>query len=658
MPLTKVAYAMIENAPADVRNFGAVGNGVADDTVAIQTALNSGASTVIMPAGTYRTTSTIYMPSNVSLRGAGKGLTTLLCNTPSVSSPKAIIKSAAIVFDGSCPSDDYTTYYASTGDYFTTTPFPFTTNSTFKSGTYSFTAANASDVTNLSTNDWVYLDEGIPAWHPAKSEFAQVASVVGTTVTLTSKLRNSYSNTASSLSAFIRAYALTASPGGGVNGYPNMTTWFDAGFRKVVPVVNSSVSDLTIVCSQQGTVPKIAWIMHLAVQCAVDVEIKDGTFWVTDCQDLTLNVTGGTEDPNSSYVGNGTNGVRCNINLTNQVAVEEGAQNVSGVIMAKGYSTIKQFVSNVDLDFTCVANLTPALEVSTVRDVVLRPKLASQSTALSVNTPQLSTIATNLPQVFLSGEVPLYYGSGLQLVGGECISTDNATVSIQTLNGGQVRCIDTVVPTVQTTRYKGTQVLNGVRQMPQVTTFPLYADLEAGETFFSRTYGAINVIGVKITNVLTQFNFPGTLDAIVVNDVTADGAVLPGDIAIFRVSDSASAPVNWSWAVAQVTKVNIATKVIEYSPANPAGRTAITAANENSIRFFRLVAQNYLPALITPRANATAQYGGTIGGAGTTYGAPLQLGTYHLWVDGSGRLRIKNGVPTSDTDGTVVGTQT
>jgi hypothetical protein len=37
---------------------------------------------------------------------------------------------------------------------------------------------------------------------------------------------------------------------------------------------------------------------------------------------------------------------------------------------------------------------------------------------------------------------------------------------------------------------------------------------------------------------------------------------------------------------------------------------------------------------------------------------PLVLGTYRFWVDSSGRLRIKNGIPTSETDGTVVGTQT
>jgi len=38
--------------------------------------------------------------------------------------------------------------------------------------------------------------------------------------------------------------------------------------------------------------------------------------------------------------------------------------------------------------------------------------------------------------------------------------------------------------------------------------------------------------------------------------------------------------------------------------------------------------------------------------------AGLHLDGYQLWVDSSGRLRIKSGAPTSDTDGTVVGTQT
>jgi hypothetical protein len=44
-------------------------------------------------------------------------------------------------------------------------------------------------------------------------------------------------------------------------------------------------------------------------------------------------------------------------------------------------------------------------------------------------------------------------------------------------------------------------------------------------------------------------------------------------------------------------------------------------------------------------------------GDGTWNSNPLRLGAYYLWVDATGDLRIKSGVPSSDTDGTVVGTQ-
>lgn len=44
--------------------------------------------------------------------------------------------------------------------------------------------------------------------------------------------------------------------------------------------------------------------------------------------------------------------------------------------------------------------------------------------------------------------------------------------------------------------------------------------------------------------------------------------------------------------------------------------------------------------------------------AALTNKSALQLAGYYLWVDSTGALRIKNGAPTSDTDGTVVGTQT
>jgi hypothetical protein len=40
-----------------------------------------------------------------------------------------------------------------------------------------------------------------------------------------------------------------------------------------------------------------------------------------------------------------------------------------------------------------------------------------------------------------------------------------------------------------------------------------------------------------------------------------------------------------------------------------------------------------------------------------SFGGKLQLDSYQFWIDRSGKLRIKNGSPTSDTDGTVVGSQ-
>lgn len=54
------------------QDYGAAGNGVADDTAAIQAALNAAlaGSAVYMPTGTYVTSSPLTIPSYVTLRGA------------------------------------------------------------------------------------------------------------------------------------------------------------------------------------------------------------------------------------------------------------------------------------------------------------------------------------------------------------------------------------------------------------------------------------------------------------------------------------------------------------------------------------------------------------------------------------------------------------
>jgi hypothetical protein len=60
-----------------VRDFGAVGNGVADDTAAIVAALASGARCVMLPEGTYRTTAPLTASPKTAIVGAGRDATVL-----------------------------------------------------------------------------------------------------------------------------------------------------------------------------------------------------------------------------------------------------------------------------------------------------------------------------------------------------------------------------------------------------------------------------------------------------------------------------------------------------------------------------------------------------------------------------------------------------
>lgn len=60
----------------NVKDFQATGNGVADDTPKIQAALTAAAVRgvrVLVPAGTYKVTSPLLLPSNVTLEGEGRG---------------------------------------------------------------------------------------------------------------------------------------------------------------------------------------------------------------------------------------------------------------------------------------------------------------------------------------------------------------------------------------------------------------------------------------------------------------------------------------------------------------------------------------------------------------------------------------------------------
>lgn len=72
MSLTKVSFSMIDGAFLNVKDFGAAGDGITDDTVAIQTAINAAANAnpLYFPPGRYKVTDSLDLYSNTSIFGA------------------------------------------------------------------------------------------------------------------------------------------------------------------------------------------------------------------------------------------------------------------------------------------------------------------------------------------------------------------------------------------------------------------------------------------------------------------------------------------------------------------------------------------------------------------------------------------------------------
>ena len=74
MSLTKVSYSMITGAPANIKDFGAVGNYTTDDTdafIAFLAYLDTNKKAGYIPSGVYRITESIDLPSGLKLFGDG-----------------------------------------------------------------------------------------------------------------------------------------------------------------------------------------------------------------------------------------------------------------------------------------------------------------------------------------------------------------------------------------------------------------------------------------------------------------------------------------------------------------------------------------------------------------------------------------------------------
>lgn len=178
----------------NVRAYGATGDGITDDTAAIQAALSAATSggTVFLPQGTYKTTSTLVPLSNTVVAGAGAG---------------TIIK-----FVASAP------FVGGVNDR------AFHTSSQLSSrrqmaagaiavGATTFTANSAADTADLVQGDWVLIAEtDSGAGDIVIIDWVQVKSVSTVTVTVQSPFRKAFPNSRAYSStsglAFIRVTSL------------------------------------------------------------------------------------------------------------------------------------------------------------------------------------------------------------------------------------------------------------------------------------------------------------------------------------------------------------------------------------------------------------------------------------------------------------------
>lgn len=89
-PLTSGGKGVVrkDELTYSVKDYGAVGNGVADDTSGIQAAIDAantaGGGTVFFPEGTYLISASINGKANVSLVGAGQAISIIKCDTAAV----------------------------------------------------------------------------------------------------------------------------------------------------------------------------------------------------------------------------------------------------------------------------------------------------------------------------------------------------------------------------------------------------------------------------------------------------------------------------------------------------------------------------------------------------------------------------------------------
>src|SRR5690606_27159849 len=146
-------------------------------------------------------------------------------------------------------------------------------------------------------------------WHNVVSEIAQIKKINNNTLTLTENLRFNYSTKENSIGNFFKLVVPAQQPGGTIKGYPDISKFYPSGIRKIYPISNVSIENITIDCSSDLSDQKTGIIIMLSKNIILkNINFQNSRLWTCDSQDITYDSC--IFYNYNNYLANGSNNIR------------------------------------------------------------------------------------------------------------------------------------------------------------------------------------------------------------------------------------------------------------------------------------------------------------------------------------------------------------